>query len=117
MSFSTAISKKDIIRINQEIGESGEMQNESSLDFALSTMKHRKSWLYELSYMARCLLADHAFMDGNKRTALVLIITCFKEQNIGYDKDALVKTIWEISKKNIADINKIARMIKDAAVY
>ncbi|MFC1697991.1 hypothetical protein ACFL1H_06635, partial [Nanoarchaeota archaeon] len=65
------INKKDIIRINQEIGETGELSNESSLDFALHMIKHKKSWLYELSYLIRSILVDHVFKDGNKRTALV----------------------------------------------
>ncbi len=110
------INKKDIIRINQEIGESGEFQNESSLEFALHTIKHKKSWLYELSYLIRSLLVDHCFRDGNKRTALVITITYFEDEDIKFDKDALIKLIWDIAKKNVADINKIQRMVKNAFI-
>ena len=108
------INKKDIIGINQEIGEKGNLRNEGTLDFTISTIKQKKSWLQELCYLLRSLLTDHAFEDGNKRTALIILILYFKDQNLDYDKDKLIKTIWEISKKNIADINKLMRMVKNA---
>lgn len=111
------INKKDIIRINQEIGEAGNFQNESSLDYALSTIKHKKSWLYELSYLIRSLLTDHAFMDGNKRTALAIILTYFKDRDTKYDEDVITKVILQISKKSIKDINKIMRLIKSAIIF
>lgn len=108
------INKKDIIGINQEIGEKGNLRNEGSLDFTVSIIKQKKSWLQELCYILRSLLVDHAFEDGNKRTALIAIILYFKEQGLDYDKDRLIRVIWEISKKNIADINKLMRMVKNA---
>ena len=52
------INKKDVIRINQEVGENGEFSNESSLDFVFSIAKAEKSWLYELSYFVRNILTD-----------------------------------------------------------
>jgi len=116
MSY-THINKKDIIGLNQEVGENGRFSNESSLDFALSIIKRRKSWLYELSYLIRSLLVDHVFEDGNKRTAMALTMMYFKDKSIDYDKDRLIKIFWNIPKKNIADINKIMRLIKSTIVY
>lgn len=110
------LDKKDIIRINQEIGEDGQFNNEGSLEYALSIIKHKKSWLYELSFIVRSLLVDHAFKDGNKRTALIIMITYLEDKNLEYDKERLTKIIWGISKKNINDINKIQRLIKSAII-
>ena len=110
-----SLNKKDLIGINQEIGSNGKFHNEDSLDFALSTVKH-KGWLYELSYITRSLLVDHCFEDGNKRTAIVVITTYFKDNSLDYDKDKLIKIVWDIAKKNITDINKLMRMIKNAIV-
>ena len=115
--YKMLINKKDIARINQEIGGNGLFQNESSLDFALSIIKQKKSWLYELSYLLRGLLVDHAFQDGNKRTALIIAITYLEDRDLEYDKESIIKIIWEISKKNVKDINKITRMIKSAIVF
>jgi len=106
------INKKDIIGINQEIGENGQFLNESSLDFALSIIKQKKSWLYELAYLIRSLLVDHAFQDGNKRTALTIAMTYIEDKNLEYDDLRLSVAIWQIAKKNIKDVNKIVRLIK-----
>ncbi|MBW2975325.1 Fic family protein [Candidatus Woesearchaeota archaeon] len=116
MSY-TYVNKKDLIRINQEIGENGNFHNENTLDFALSLIKAKKSWLYELSYLVRSLLVDHVFEDGNKRTAMILTATYLKDKNIEYDKDRLIRLFWNISKKNITDINKIMRLIKSVIIY
>ena len=116
MDKNISLNKKDLIGINQQIGSNGKFHNEDSLDFTLSIVKQNKSWLYELSYIARSLLVDHCFEDGNKRTAIIVIITYFDDNNMDYDKDKLTKTVWNISKKNIADINKLMRMIKNAVV-
>ena len=102
--------------INQEAGSNGKFHNEDSMDFALSIAKQNKSWLYELSYIVRSLLADHCFEGGNKRTAIVVIITYFENHNLDYDKDKLIKTVFSISKKNIIDINKLMRMIKNVII-
>ena len=115
MDKNVSLSKKDLIGINQEIGGNGKFHNEDSLDFALATAKH-KSWLYELSYIVRSLLVDHCFEDGNKRTAIIVIMTYFENNNLDCDKDKLIKIVWSVAKKNVTDINKLMRMIKNAIV-
>jgi prophage maintenance system killer protein len=102
---------KDMIRINQEIGETGELRNGSSLEFALSMNKYNKSWLYKLCYLIRSILVDHPFIDGNKRTAFVLCTIIFEDNNLNYNKDKLVIQLHMVAKKSITDLNKIARML------
>ena len=111
------INKKDVIRINQEIGEKGVLRNEGSLEHALSRKRDNKSWLIELSTIVRSLLVDHAFEDGNKRTALVTIVTYLEERGLAYEKDSLIKTVWLIAKKNVNNTNRIARMIKNDIIF
>ena len=111
-----SLNKKDLIGINQEVGSNGKFHNEDSIDFAFSIVKQNKSWLYELSYIVRSLLVDHCFEDGNKRTAIIVIITYFEEHDLDCDKDKLIKIVWNIAKKNTNDINKIMRLIKNAII-
>ena len=111
-----SLNKKDLIGINQQIGSNGKLHNEDSIDFAFSIVKRGRSWLYELSYIVRSLLVDHCFEDGNKRTAIVVIMTYFENNDLDYDKDKLINKVLKIAKKNISDINKIMRMIKNAIV-
>ena len=110
------LNKKDVMRINQEIGESGVFQNESSLDYALSTAKQNKTWLYETSQILRSLLVDHAFIDGNKRTALAVLLTYLEDKDLEYDKQKIVLIIYQIAKKNVNNSNDIMRMIKNGLV-
>lgn len=105
------INKKDIVAINQGFSD-GSFQNESSLDFALSIINQKRAWLFELSYLVRSLLVDHSFKDGNKRTAMALILLYLEDRDLDYDKDIIVKTVWDTAKKNYDNINKIVRLIK-----
>ncbi|MBN2454375.1 Fic family protein [Candidatus Woesearchaeota archaeon] len=111
------INIKDIIRMNQDVGATGDFSNKSSFEYALSIVKERKSWLHELSFLVRSLLVDHAFRDGNKRTALAIILVYLSDRNIEYDKERLIQVIHSISKKNISDIKKIARLIQSATIH
>ena len=106
------INKKDIIAINQALGEQGLFKNESSLDFTLDALKGKKSWLYEISCLTRSILIDHVFEDGNKRTVFVLIHIYLEENNLREDKDKINEIISVIIKNNITDIHKIMRLIK-----
>jgi prophage maintenance system killer protein len=108
------INLKDIIGINQEIGETGDLQNKSSLEFSIQLIsRQRKSWLYELSYLIRSLLVDHSFVDGNKRTSFALILFYLDEKGIDYDKKRIIDVVYTIARKNVKDINAIARLIKN----
>jgi prophage maintenance system killer protein len=106
------ININDIIRINQEVGEQGELHNSGSLEYALSIIKERKSWMHELAFIIRSLLADHAFRDGNKRTALAIMLAYIEDKGFTYDEERAVHAVYQISKKSITDINKIARVVK-----
>ena len=112
--YKMMINKKDLIGINQEIGEKGSFANESSLDFALNIIKQKKSWLYELSYLVRSILVDHVFSDGNKRTAFVLIAFYLDEKSLDYDKEKLVRVVLQIAKKSLKNPKKIAGLIQNA---
>ncbi|MDD3175312.1 MAG: Fic family protein [Candidatus Nanoarchaeia archaeon] len=103
---------KDLIRINQEIGETGNLRDTSSISFALDILKSKKSWLYELSYLVRSLIVDHPFYDGNKRTAYILCTLYFENNHLEYDDFELIKSLKKIASKNIIDINKIERLLK-----
>jgi len=107
-------NKKDIIRINQEIGEEGKLINPSALDYAVDRIRDKKDWLLELGYLVRSLLIDHAFKEGNKRTALALILFYFEDKSIKYDKEKMIKIVSKIAAKNVTNISKIARLIKSA---
>lgn len=102
---------KDVVRLNQEAGESGELRSSSSLDFALKMTKQNKGWLMELSYIVRSILIDHPFIDGNKRTAYLLCVIYFEDNNKRFDKQRIMETMHLIAKKNINSVDKIGRLL------
>lgn len=106
------ITKKDIIEINREF-DKGILVNESSLNFALSSIKSTKDWIKQLAYIIRAILIDHVFEEGNKRTAAALIMVFVEENKLIYDPEKVNQMVIEILKKNINDIDKIRRMIKN----
>lgn len=105
------LTKKDLLALNQEIGETGELSNESSLDFTFDRIKTKKNWLYGLSYLVRSLLVDHVFKDGNKRTCLLVVTYYLEYYHKRYYRDKLLFTIEKIAKKNITHPLTITRLI------
>lgn len=105
------LTKKDIIAFNQAVGERGELSNESSLDFTLDLIKNKRNWLYEVSYLIRSLLVDHAFQDGNKRTSLLVMSYYLEENKKEYDQPALLNVITKISRRTIRNPVTISRLI------
>ena len=106
------ITESGLIEINKRF-DIGVVVNKSSLDFALSSAKNTKDWVKQLSYLVRALLVDHIFQEGNKRTTAVLILYFFEVHKTAYDLYKIDKIIAEIASKNINDIEKIRRKIKD----
>ena len=106
------IELEDIIKINKEFDE-GVVINKSSLDFAISHAKDSKDWIKQLAFITRAILCDHTFKGGNKRTILALIMKTLENKRLAYDPIKIDKIILEIIKKNITNVSKIRRLIKD----
>ena len=102
----------DITKINKQFN-TGTLVNASSLEFALSAIKIRDSWLEQLAYLIRALLVDHPFKDGNKRTATALVLAYFNENNIQYNKDKTIQTMIRISAKSPTKIKQIEKELKN----
>ena len=106
------INKNDLVEVNKRF-DNGNIVNMGSLELILSTLKHSKDWVTQLAYILRGILIDHIFEEGNKRTALAVMLVYFEANKKAYDVYKAEKIITEILLKNIKDINKIRRMIKN----
>ena len=104
-------TEENAITLNRKFSN-GAVRNKSSLQFALSSIKNKSS-IDQLAYLTRSIIVDHVFEDGNKRTAALLIVAYFTEFEIGFDRSKAAKLVLDIAAKNITDIRKIKRMIKD----
>ena len=107
------ISKETIIRINKGFG--GNIRNEASLEFALQQQENNKLGEYKkIAYLIRAILVDHVFTDGNKRTAMFLLLAFANESNKVVDNDLVLHHILSISAKNITQIRAIEERLKNA---
>jgi prophage maintenance system killer protein len=107
------LTKKDLVALNQEF-EDGSLNNESSLDFALSYARKTENWTKALAFLVRAILLDHVFEEGNKRTAALLIDAYAEYEGHATYNDKVLKLVKEIILKKISSIRKIEGMINDA---
>ena len=107
------ISKEDIIRINNGFG--GELRSDSSIDFAIMMQDNKKLGHYKkLAYIMRAILVDHPFSDGNKRTAMFIVLAFAEENKKTVDNDLLLHYTLSIAKNNITEIRNIEWRLKSA---
>ena len=107
------ISKEDLLRINKGFG--GGLRNDSSLDFAFDKQEDKKLGpSKKLAYLLRAILVDHPFTDGNKRTAMFVVLAFAKEYNKKVDRELLLHQVVSIAKKNITDIRLISDRLNTA---
>lgn len=104
---------KELEKINKTFEPNSKIKNTGSLEFAAEHATREKDWMKKLAYLLRAIVVDHAFEDGNKRTAAYLIFKFFEENKIMIDSQKADRLIIKIASENITDINKIKRLIHD----
>lgn len=109
------LSSKDIIEINKSFS-TGKLINESSLDYAVKTNLRSKNWLRSAAIFTRSILIDHAFEDGNKRTAAAVIMLLMDINKIQFKPEEIPRLVVKILRKNITSIKEIERCVKDAVI-
>ncbi|MBW2984552.1 Fic family protein [Candidatus Woesearchaeota archaeon] len=100
---------ENIITINKRFA-SGKIVNKRGLDLALSSPE--KGWMDQVASLVKALVVGHAFEDGNKRTAAVIIAAYYTEFEISFDTREIYKIMVEIESKGIDDTDKIKELIK-----
>ena len=111
MCIKMEINKDEIVTINKRLG--GNLSRDGSLDFAIDLANREKRNPYKkLAYLVRAIIVDHPFSDGNKRTALEMVVKEFYEYEIECDTKKLAKAITKIAKNNIHERIKIERMLR-----
>jgi len=104
------ITLKNVIGINQQFDE-GIIINEGSLAFALSSIQKSQDWMEQVACLLRALLIDHAFRDGNKRTATAILLSALERQKFSFHPEEIPQLTLKISKNNIRDIKAIKKEI------
>jgi len=104
------INKKEIIKINKELG--GTLVRESSLDFACDSMKDNKNVFKRNACLIRAIVVDHPFDDFNKSTATLSTLREFKRNKIKCKEDSYLRGIRKIARENQTDLKIIERRLR-----
>ncbi len=109
------LTRKDVIRINQQFSN-GRIMNENSLDFVLTQTSRSPYWFKTMCLLARTIILDHVFEDGNKRTGAAIIMAYLDMNNYHYNPDQISQIAIRIAKSHIRDTVKIGVLIKNATI-
>jgi len=104
------ITKEQIVRTNAIYG--GKPSKQNSLDYAVERANNEKNFYRRLAYLVRSMTSDHSFIDGNKRTAITIVLTEFEEEGIKVNQKMLEKTIVNLAKTGEGDIKIIERRLR-----
>ena len=106
------VSYKDLLKINEYVcmrsKQNSVVINSGNLQSALSVQQWYDDKQERACALFRSLIIAHGFQDGNKRTAvLVLILVC--DPNINRAK--LTKIAIEVAKGTIKDVDVLKKLI------
>lgn len=104
------INKNKIINTNRIFG--GNPYNISNLDFEVDVANEQKNIYKKLAHVTRAMTSGHAFSDGNKRTALVVIKSELADKGIKVNSRKLAKSLVRLTDSKESRINIIERRIR-----
>jgi len=107
---------EELEKTNKKLEPGSKIKNPGSLEFAADHAARTNDWMKKLAYLLRAIVVDHAFEDGNKRTAAYIVTAFFDENKVPYDDEKVKKLIVKLASKNITDINRIRRLIQDETI-
>lgn len=103
----------ELEKINRKFEAKSSVKNAGSLEFAAEHASRTKDWMKQLAYLLRSIVVDHAFEDGNKRTAAFIVFNFFEEHKVPIDMQKADLLIIKIAKENLTNVEKIRRLIHD----
>ena len=112
MCIKMKMNKDKIIRTNKIFG--GNVFNESNLDYEIDIANKQKNIHRSLAHVTRAMTSGHAFSDGNKRTALVVVKSELTDRGIKVDNKKLARSLVKLADSRESRINIIERRIRRA---
>lgn len=105
------ITSEDIILLHSIVSGKYEIIN-NNIDSCFSSIDYYDDIESKISSIIRAIIKNHYFLDGNKRTALVVYFVLCSAYNIEvkYNDDNLGFVLEDIAKHNY-DIEKIKKIL------
>lgn len=110
MVITRKIKQKNLIDTNKVFG--GWVKNKNYIDSAVERANREKSPIKRASLLTRAMTSDHAFGDGNKRTASIVTLSEMRKENYKVDKKRLTNVMVNLAKTGEGDLNKIQRKLR-----
>ncbi|MCH8520180.1 MAG: type II toxin-antitoxin system death-on-curing family toxin [Nanoarchaeota archaeon] len=119
------ITFEKIVKLHDKIivefgGDSGVL-NPSSLEFAIDRVQHysHNTTIFEdVAILLRGITQDHPFVDGNKRTGLVVAQSVLEDNdlvfNLNYDE--IEEFILKVAKCEFQSIEELANYIEERTI-
>ncbi len=69
------LNLEEIVEMNKAVGATGALVNKGNLEFVLASIKDSKNIVRCAAAILHGIITLHAFLDGNKRTAFMAMVT------------------------------------------
>ncbi len=104
------VTTRQLIRTNAVFGGKPKLAN--ALSYAVSRANNEKTFFRKLAFLVRSMTSDHSFIDGNKRTALTIVLSELRAKGFKVDRKKLIKTIRGLAMTGEGNITKIERKLR-----
>ena len=111
--FAHGVDADDIMMLNELLGGAGVRPGASVESIVAAATRYTGFW-NKTAAMVRQLVAGHVFLDGNKRTASMLIDALVESNGVstGVSDQAIRRVIHEIAEGVLDDVDEIARRLR-----
>jgi death-on-curing family protein len=106
---------EEIVEMNKAVGATGALVNRGNLDFILASTEDSKDVVKSAATLLLKITTLHVFLDGNKRTAFMAMVTFLKMngKNVEITKEEAEKIVIDIArdKYNKEQVENIIRKL------
>lgn len=114
VNIPLSITKDQIVRLNREITKLSNEPHGEIKDYvnsALHSADYYENYFDKVAAMVKSLINNHNFLQGNKRTAAIVLVSLLP--SIDFSDDFLVDLVLEIVRKNLT----VGEVSKKIALY
>lgn len=104
------VSENTIIELNKIVGETGSLVNENMLSSLFSAYDYYESNIDRAVSIYRGIIKNHPFKDGNKRTAILFLLTIIPNSE-DFDIDILENFVIDVTSNNYS-VEEISEKLK-----
>lgn len=103
------ITAEEIIYINKSIGYSP--LNSSLVESSLSSVNYYDDVKHQISSIVRSLVKNHAFRDGNKRTAALVYVMLCEDNRLKIKSDKMIFDAMIIIASKNYSVEQVTKLL------